>query len=312
MPRVFVSYRRDDSSGQAGRLADDLVQRFGKRRVFIDVDTIVPGEPYPPVIDRHVARCDTFLAVIGPNWATAIDERGTRRLEDPADVVRLEVTSALARGVPVIPVLVREASLPRARALPEALQPMLERQAVELRDGVFHADVARLIAVIEGGRPSLRGRIAAFARRSRRLAGRVAVVLALVVVIDAGMRDAQRRRPTTPTASYGDVLREANRGDAEAMFRVGSMLLEGVYVLKDEREAASWMARAAEQGHLGAMWMYGVLLAEGRGVPHDGKAALRWLRRAADGGVPEAIPYIGQLYEDGNDVQWSSVIYPPL
>lgn len=103
---IFVSYRRQETSHLAGRLYDRLADRFGENQVFIDVDTIEPGVDFTEEIFRAVASCIVLLAVIGPAWLTATDERGRRRLDDPDDIVRLEVEAALGRGVRVIPILV--------------------------------------------------------------------------------------------------------------------------------------------------------------------------------------------------------------
>src|SRR5215468_9038498 len=109
---IFVSYRRQETSHLAGRLSDRLADRFGEGQVFMDVDAIEPGVDFAEEISRAVAACQVLLAVIGPNWLTATDERGRRRLDNPDDLVRLEVEAALARGVLVIPILVEGAVMP--------------------------------------------------------------------------------------------------------------------------------------------------------------------------------------------------------
>src|SRR5215470_9691343 len=106
MRAIFVSYRREDTEGHAGRLFGDLTERFGKDVVFMDVAGIEPGRDFRRVIEQHVASCGVLLAVIGKSWLTAADEQGRRRLDDPIDFVRLETASALKRDIPVIPVLV--------------------------------------------------------------------------------------------------------------------------------------------------------------------------------------------------------------
>jgi TIR domain len=109
---IFISYRRQDTSDVAGRLYDRLADRFGEARVFMDVDTIELGVDFAEVITSAVGTCEVLLAVIGPNWVTATGKDG-RRLEDPDDIVRLEVEAALAREVRVIPVLVGGAVMPQ-------------------------------------------------------------------------------------------------------------------------------------------------------------------------------------------------------
>jgi hypothetical protein len=146
---IFVSYRRQESSHLAGRLYDRLADRFGERQVFIDVDTIEPGVDFAEEIFRAVAACQVLLAIIGPHWLTAADERGGRRLDDPDDIVRLEIEAALARDVRVIPLLIEGAVMPRQGALPESLAGLTRRNALLIRHESFRSDVGRLITAIE-------------------------------------------------------------------------------------------------------------------------------------------------------------------
>jgi hypothetical protein len=130
---IFISYRREQASGVAGRLYDRLVDRFGEAQVFIDVASIEPGVDFADVITRAVASCDVLLAVIGPGWLAASDDAGERRLDDPDDLVRLEVEAGLARDVRVIPVLVEGATMSRRKDLPEDLATLARRNAFVLR-----------------------------------------------------------------------------------------------------------------------------------------------------------------------------------
>src|SRR4051794_2677355 len=116
--RVFLNYRRDDAAGHAGRLYDSLAERFGKERVFMDVDAIDPGADYGDVIDKAVGSCDVLIAVIGQDWLNATDGKGERRIDDPDDFVRLEIQAALGRDVRVLPLLVQGAVMPSADELP--------------------------------------------------------------------------------------------------------------------------------------------------------------------------------------------------
>jgi hypothetical protein len=129
MAGIFVSYRREDTDGYAGRIADLLSQRFGPEELFHDVDTILPGTGYPDVIQEKLDSCDVLLAVMGPKWSTAADSSGNKRLYNSADWVRREIETALERQIPVVPVLVGNANLPLADELPDELRPLLLQQA---------------------------------------------------------------------------------------------------------------------------------------------------------------------------------------
>ena len=146
---IFISYRRQESGHVAGRLSDRLIDRFGPERVFIDVETIEPGADFAEVIDRAVGGCAVLLAVIGPGWLRAADERGSRRLDDADDLVRLEIGAALARGVRVIPVLTEGALMPRRDELPENLAALTRRNALQVRHVSFRDDAGRLVAAVE-------------------------------------------------------------------------------------------------------------------------------------------------------------------
>ena len=148
MRAVFISYRRDDTEGQAGRLFDDLTRHFGEDSVFMDVAGIEPGRDFRRVIDEQVASCGVLLAMIGKNWLDAVDESGRRRLEDPTDFVRLETASALRRDIPVVPVLVHGARMPRAEQLPEDLTELAYRNGVELSHARWDSDVQILVKAL--------------------------------------------------------------------------------------------------------------------------------------------------------------------
>ena len=151
MTRIFISYRRDDSAGYAGRLADALEQRFGAGNVFRDVDDIAPGEDFVQRLHAALAECDLMIPVIGPLWLSSADAQGKHRLDDPEDYVRLEIGTALQRGLRVIPVLVDGAGMPRADDLPKAISALPRRQALMLTDGTWDRDVERLCQALGGG-----------------------------------------------------------------------------------------------------------------------------------------------------------------
>lgn len=147
-PGVFISYRRSETSGYAGRLYDALAERFGAERVFMDV-TMEAGVDYTVLIGDAIGSCGALIALIGAQWLTVTDERGNRRIDDPADLHRVEIESALDRDVRVFPALVQGARMPAVEELPESLWSLGRRQAVELSDGRWDYDVSRLTAVLE-------------------------------------------------------------------------------------------------------------------------------------------------------------------
>jgi TIR domain len=146
---IFISYRRQEADYVAGRLFDRLADRFGEQRVFMDVDSIEPGLDFGEAIDRAVSSCSVLLALIGQQWLTMTDEDGSRRLDHPDDIVRLEIQTALERDVRVVPVLVGGASMPQARDLPDSLAKLARRHAVAIHHESFRADAARLMESIE-------------------------------------------------------------------------------------------------------------------------------------------------------------------
>src|SRR5580658_7094768 len=148
---IFISYRRTDTPDATGRIYDRLVSEFGKARVFKDVDSIPLGQDFRGHLNTIVSECGVVLAIIGPHWTDASNKAGQRRLEDPDDFVRIELEAALARDIPVVPVLVAHAPIPLASELPASLAPMAFRQSIEVRpDPDFHNDATRLVSALRG------------------------------------------------------------------------------------------------------------------------------------------------------------------
>lgn len=144
MSKIFISYRRDDAEEAAGRLSDHLVSQFGSENIFMDVDGIDPGQDFRKAIDEILTKCDLLLGVVGKNWLDCKDETGNRRLDDPRDFVRLEIATALKRDIPVIPIRVQGAYLPKANQLPDELQGFAFRNAFELTHERWNSDVQLL------------------------------------------------------------------------------------------------------------------------------------------------------------------------
>ena len=198
MGSIFISYRRDDSAGYAGRLASDLERVFGDALVFQDVEDIKPGADFVEVIDRAVGTSAVLLAVIGRQWLGATNQAGQRRLDDPRDFVRAEIGAALRRDIVVIPVLVEGAAMPRAEQLPDDLARLARHQAIELSDSRWNYDVSQLTGAIRRvlgttadttGRPPLQSLVHPWRRR---------LVLAGILLALAAGSAALLLRPGTP------------------------------------------------------------------------------------------------------------------
>jgi hypothetical protein len=144
-PRVFLSYRREDSAAYAGRIEDRLRRALGRDRLFMDVDNVPLGVNFARLLRDEVARCDVLLVVIGRNWLGARGDDGKRRLDNPDDFVRIEIATALRRNIPVIPILLEGATVPKAQELPEELKDLTVSNALDLRHTSFHTDINKLI-----------------------------------------------------------------------------------------------------------------------------------------------------------------------
>jgi formylglycine-generating enzyme required for sulfatase activity len=139
--KIFINYRRDDSASHALAVARYL----GKRNIFIDIHRLQPGLKFKTVLEDKLRQCKVMLAIIGPNWVDARDEKtGNRRIDDPEDWVRVEIERALARRIPVIPVLVAGATLASKSDLPQSLQPLLEHRSVTVTTNGFRHEMAGL------------------------------------------------------------------------------------------------------------------------------------------------------------------------
>ena len=149
MSGIFISYRRVDTLPWAGRLFDTLSRHFDRRQVFMDINGGIPrGANFETVLREAVAGCDVLLALIGPQWLTCTNPDGTRRLDHADDWVRNEIAQCLARGIPVVPVLLGGAPQPAAGDLPEDLRPLCKQQKAVMADTDWHDHAARLMTDI--------------------------------------------------------------------------------------------------------------------------------------------------------------------
>jgi len=189
--RIFISYRREDSAGHTGRLFDSLRTRFGDDHVFMDLSNIDSGQDFNDTIQQAIRSADVVLAIIGREWLTCT-RNGQRRLDDPNDLVRAEISTALERQVPVIPVLINGAVPPAEQTLPGSLSALARRDAHEITDERWTYDVDRLIAAMQ----KLAGPSVARWPRWASLAALVATLLA----VGAGGYVYSRSRPQAPEA----------------------------------------------------------------------------------------------------------------
>lgn len=204
---VFLSYRREDAADAAGRLYDSLVARFGAGSVFLDIDTIDPGADFTEAVDGALASCDVLLALIGRQWLTAADAQGRPRLEDPGDLVRVEIQTALASGVRVIPVLVQGVTMPTPDQLPDGLRELAHRNAVEMTAARWSYDVDQLAGALQktARRKAPRQDVAPAPRaeRGRRIGMPVLAALGVVAVIAGGVTAGVLLSGTSRTGKEG-------------------------------------------------------------------------------------------------------------
>jgi hypothetical protein len=163
MPRITISYRRDDSGVITGRIFDRLVAHYGRDSIFRDIDNIPLGVDFRGHIERVFDASDIVLAIVGPRW---IGPRGGQsRISNEADPVRVEIEAALRKNVPLIPVLVFGATMPRAAQLPDSIKDFAYRNGIQVDAGQdFDLHIGRLIRALDtivqgatGGRAAQRG-----------------------------------------------------------------------------------------------------------------------------------------------------------
>lgn len=149
MPKIIISYRRSDSDAIAGRIRDRLAAHYGERSIFMDIDNIPFGADFREHIQNAIVQNDLLLAVVGPQWVGQ-SEGGRRRIGEELDLVRIEVETAMKQGIPVVPVLVNGATMPRPEELPEALRDFSFRNAATVDSGRdFHQHLDRLIRSLD-------------------------------------------------------------------------------------------------------------------------------------------------------------------
>ena len=220
---VFISYRREDTAGEAGRLAEHLGRRFGAERVFFDIDGIAPGTDFVEALDRALDATAVVVVVIGRRWSTAANADGTRRIDDTSDFVHREIRTALDRGTRVIPVLVQNVSMPTAAELPAPLASLATRQAMSIQHEEFGDDATRLADAIAPllGEARTRAAVPPAAGLHR---GVIAIV-ALVTTLGLGFVAVRWQRASsgaTVASARADSVRQLAQRQVDDLIRVAA------------------------------------------------------------------------------------------
>ncbi|HEX6704499.1 MAG TPA: NB-ARC domain-containing protein [Albitalea sp.] len=312
---IYISYRRADAAGWARALYTQLAQEFGLDSVFMDLGSVSIGESFADVVASALARASAMVVVIGPGWLDARDPDGQRRLDNPDDFIRLEVAQALKAGLPVVPLLVGEAVMPRASDLPPDLAPLVRRQGIEVREGSFNAGIDVLIEALRNyapmptqpelatvapmARPSapMHHDPAPVAAREERVARGAAVsvqrgtkpawlaVAAGGILVAAGLGYWMLRSPP-PLNPPGVDNPQPQPGYVE--FSHAEDLYLGRGMTRDVSAAVKLYRQAAEMGNASAQNSLGRLYETGDGVERNVLKAVTWYRKAADQGHPDA------------------------
>lgn len=197
MPNIFICYRRDDSLPWTGRLHEHFARHFGAEHVFVDIDSIAPGEDFLDVVRHRVEECDVFVPVIGRTWMTIANAAGNRRLDDQDDYVRTEIAAALNLRKRIVPVVVGGARMPEKRELPGEIAALATRNAFAVDDLRFADDARRLIKLLE------RAAAPGEAKRPTSDAAADAVLASTVARPEAGGGAANRGSAKRTTISAG-------------------------------------------------------------------------------------------------------------
>ena len=149
MSEIFISYRRNDSLGYAGRIADDLRTLFGQEHIFRDYESLGVGVPFKQEILDVIGSSSVVLVLIGSTWLETDPDTGNTRLDNISDFVRLEVEHALQCGITVIPILVGGAKMPESAIFPKKMQRLADFNAHELIEKHWDDDVLFLAKKLE-------------------------------------------------------------------------------------------------------------------------------------------------------------------
>jgi TIR domain len=232
--KIFINYRREDSIEATGRLHDRLAQTFGHKNIFMDVEDMPAGVDFVKYLSDQVAASRVFVVVIGPRWLEAKDESGGRRLDNPDDLVTIEIATALARNIRVIPVLVDGARMPKAGELPDPLKALARRQAVDVCQLQFGRDAE---ALVERMREALNGESGSLRPwRGTAVAGAVALALFLGGWVGFNQGELLASVPQTVQLDTRDADNAKAAAEAEAKRESEEAGQERVAAVKAEQE----------------------------------------------------------------------------
>jgi TIR domain len=246
--RIFISYRHADSAAYAGRMYDRLKDRYGDEQVFRDLEMDL-GIDFVERIDDTVGSCAVMVVVIGPGWLNARDDAGERRLDDPDDYVRVEISSALRRSIRVIPVLVGEARMPGKNDLPDDVRALARRNALQISDSRWDYDIGRLIQAVN---TVLQDRQAPVAARRAPTDGPRSSVVAQP---PPSPTPAPERESVPPTARSSPLRPALIAVVAAALAAPPAYFLANwLYKALSHKQASSWDLVVRRASYQGAYW----------------------------------------------------------
>jgi hypothetical protein len=230
MSSIFISYRRVGALPHARALFERLRHEFGPNDVFIDLEGIDYGLDFVDILNEQLNGCKVMLAVIDPQWATATDRHGQRRIDREYDYVRTEIVTALSRGIRTVPVLIDGAEMPEASELPEPLRPLTRRNALMLDFTKFDDQVSRLIAVIRRI-PTLAGQSAVVTAGAGELERREAARL-----VEEERQALQARQQAAREAHEAEVLRQRQEAERQAKEREDAQRIREADELRERQD----------------------------------------------------------------------------
>jgi tetratricopeptide (TPR) repeat protein len=319
MPKVFISYRRDDSAYAAHAIYGKLENLFGPTSIVFDVDTIPLEINFAEYIEEQVSSCDVMLAIIGDKWLDSREGDGSRRIDNPNDFVRIEIQSAIQRNIPLVPVLVGQASIPPEDKLPEPIKSLRWRNAAELRTGRdFQNHLEMLVKGLdatftdtglpvspeeqyklgaryengEGVKQNATEAVKCYRKASDQ--GHVQAHYALGYCYFRGQGVAQ---------SYSEAVKyfrkAVDKGNSEAQVMLGFCYQKERGIERNTTEAVKLYRKAAIQGNaVGAFWL-GMCYLNAEGVEQNPEEMVKWFRRSAEKNIALAQGMIGDCYERG-------------